>query len=194
MWFWVCSCEGVVCRFRLGAFAIGFLGTAFPRMVGAPSLRIWELASFFAIFVAAVICQATNQRLLGDTLFLILMVAFFAALCWRWIISRDEKPPFEFVVALGGIVCAIAGFALQVAATYEFPGMMRYRFSELLIYQGLTAVPILAIGGFFAARMLNQNGGKPTRANSYATTIAVVLFVVTLAIESWGNARIADIS
>lgn len=57
-----------------GAFVVGFLGTAGPRMLGAPRLKPWELVPLFSLHLASGICHLKGLTIWGDGLFLALLL------------------------------------------------------------------------------------------------------------------------
>src|SRR6188474_752538 len=58
-----------------GAFVVGFLGTAGPRMATAPKLTPLELGWLFGLHQASALCHLGQEQRWGDALFLALLVS-----------------------------------------------------------------------------------------------------------------------
>src|SRR5437763_838668 len=65
----------MACGF-FGAFIFGFLGTAMPRMLSANPLCLIEVIPLVLLHTTMVVSFAAGQILLGDILFLALLLAF----------------------------------------------------------------------------------------------------------------------
>jgi uncharacterized protein involved in response to NO len=172
-----------------GAFVIGFLGTAGPRMATAPKLTPLELCGLFALHQASAISHLRLQHAWGDALFIALLVSLLLCLVIRVVKFRKEAPPPQMLLALTGLVCGIAGTSmLLVPATALDP--QRLRLANLLLYQGLLLPPVLGIGSFVFPRMLGGDFGDPkTAAQSRAKLIrsiaAALLLVSSFFLEAF---------
>ena len=96
----------------VGGFAIGFLGTAFPKMIGSPSLTWWELGCLVAALVGCVVSHTFNFIAAGDSCFLLLLIGMICSFGTRLAFFRDSLPPPGFVLAAMGIAAAITGTTL----------------------------------------------------------------------------------
>lgn len=174
-----------------GAFVVGFLGTAGPRMATAPKLTPLELFWLFALHQASGISHLRLQHPLGDALFVALLVSLLLCLVIRVVKFRKEAPPPQMLLALTGLACGITGAALQLSpATWMDP--QRLRLANLLLYQGLLLPPVLGIGSFVFPRMLGGEFGDPkTAAQSKSKLIrsiaAAMLLVVSFFLEAFGQ-------
>jgi uncharacterized protein involved in response to NO len=170
-----------------GAFVVGFLGTAGPRMATAPKLTLLELFGLFALHQACGISHLTLHLAWGDAFFVALLVSLMLCLVIRVIRFRKEAPPPQMLLALTGLACGIAGAAMQLAPmTLMDP--QRLRLANLLLYQGLLLPPVLGIGSFVFPRMLGGGFGDPkTAAQSKAKLVramaAAVLIVGSFFLE-----------
>lgn len=164
-----------------GAFVVGFLGTAGPRMATAPKLAPAELFWLFALHQACGVSHLTLHLAWGDGFFIALLVSLLLSLVIRVARFRKEMPPPQMLLALTGLVCGIAGAVMHLsAATLMDP--QRLRLANLLLYQGLLLPPVLGIGSFVFPRMLGGDFGDPkTAAQSQAKLLRASAAAVLLA-------------
>jgi uncharacterized protein involved in response to NO len=173
-----------------GAFVVGFLGTAGPRMATAPKLTPLELGWLFALHQASAISHLCLRTAQGDGLFLLLLASLLLCLVVRVVRFRKEAPPPQMLLALTGLGCGIAGAGLLLApATLSDP--QRLRLANLLLYQGLLLPPVLGIGSFVFPRMLGGDFGEPkspaeVTAKLVRALAASVLIVGSFVLESRG--------
>jgi uncharacterized protein involved in response to NO len=174
-----------------GAFVVGFLGTAGPRMATAPKLTPLELFWLFALHQASAISHLRLQHPLGDALFVALFVSLLLCLVIRVVKFRKEAPPPQMLLALTGLTCGIAGAALQLSpATWMDP--QRLRLANLLLYQGLLLPPVLGIGSFVFPRMLGGDFGEAKTAAQLRLKLlraigAAMLLVISFFLEAFGQ-------
>lgn len=175
-----------------GAFVVGFLGTAGPRMATAPKLTPAELAWLFALHQAGAISHLRLHTALGDACFIALLVSLLLALVIRIVRFRRDAPPPQMLLAATGLACGIAGTVLlQPDWSLSDPG--RLRLAQLLLYQGLLLPPVLGIGSFVFPRMLGGSFGEPgsrceSRVMLLRATLASLLLVGSFFLEAWGQA------
>lgn len=173
-----------------GAFVVGFLGTAGPRMATAPKLTPPELLWLFALHQACGISHLTLHLAWGDAFFVALLLSLMLCLVIRVIRFRKEAPPPQMLLALTALACGIAGAAMQLSpATWMDP--QRLRLANLLLYQGLLLPPVLGIGSFVFPRMLGGEFGDPktaaqSRAKLIRSIIAAALLVSSFFLEAFG--------
>jgi uncharacterized protein involved in response to NO len=174
-----------------GAFVVGFLGTAGPRMATAPKLTPMELFWLFGLHQASAISHLRLQFLWGDGFFIALLVSLFGCLVIRILKFRKDAPPPQMLLAFTGLACGIAGASLLlVPATMLDP--QRFRLANLLLYQGFLIPPVLGIGSFVFPRMLGGDFGEPkTAAKSKArltrAIVASILIVSSFFLEAMGQ-------
>ena len=137
----------------LGAFVFGFLGTAMPRVTGAPPLTRWELWTLVALHLTAIGLQIGLQPFAGDRVFLVLLM-FFLVCMGRRFARREDLPPPGFVLVGLGFLNALAGAALLASVpwnlwTYAMP------VGTALLNEGWVLLLILGIGGFLLPRFLD---------------------------------------
>ena len=174
-----------------GAFVVGFLGTAGPRMATAPKLTPFELCLLVALHQASAISHLCLRQLWGDLLFVTLLGVLLICLVARVILFRKEMPPPQMVLALTGLICGVAGAGLlTMAGTFIDP--QRLRLANLLLYQGLLLPPVLGIGSFVFPRMLGGDFGEPKttsqiRSKLQRSVAAAVLVVLSFFAEANGQ-------
>lgn len=174
-----------------GAFVVGFLGTAGPRMATAPKLTPPELLWLFVLHQACGISDLTLHLAWGDAFFVALLVSLMLCLVIRVIRFRKEAPPPQMLLALTGLACGIAGAAMQLSpATLMDP--QRLRLANLLLYQGLLLPPVLGIGSFVFPRMLGGDFGDPktaaqSRAKLVRSIITAFMIVMSFFYEAAGQ-------
>jgi uncharacterized protein involved in response to NO len=134
-----------------GGFIIGFISTAFPRMISARSLRAAELGSLLVIYIAMVVSYLLAKLSAGDLLFLLLVGALAIILGSRWLNRRDTPPPGFPLVGLA-VLCAVAGVLLSFIEHDDELAFFWITLPKLLVYQGFILLPILGVGGFLLPR------------------------------------------
>lgn len=170
-----------------GAFVIGFLGTAGPRMATAPKLTPLELLWLFGLHLACGVSHLMQRLAWGDAFFIALLGSLMLCLIIRVVRFRKEAPPPQMLLALTGLGCGIAGAALM----HTEMDLARFRLAGLLLYQGLLLAPVLGIGSFVFPRMLGGDfGDSKTAAQSQAKLLraiaAAVLLVGSFFLEAHG--------
>ena len=177
-----------------GAFVVGLLGTAGPRMATAPKLTPPELLWLFALHQACGISHLTLHLAWGDAFFIALLASLLLCLVIRVVKFRKEAPPPQMLLALTGLACGFAGASLLlVPATLMDPQC--FRLANLLLYQGLLLPPVLGIGSFVFPRMLGGDFGDPktaaqSRAKLVRSVVAAVLLVGSFFLEAFGQVMI----
>jgi uncharacterized protein involved in response to NO len=174
-----------------GAFVIGFLGTAGPRMLGAPRLKPWELVLFFTLHVAGGAYHLLGKNRIGDLLFLALLGGFAVSLAARFALFRREMPPPPLLLAAVGVLCGIAGTLLWANPKWMTTTEV-YRLAGLLLYQGFLLAPVMGVGIFMFPRLLGHPFGEPepgaeTRKSWRNMGIAAGLLVASFGLEVWWN-------
>ncbi len=175
-----------------GAFIVGFLGTAGPRMASAPKLSPPELIGLVALHTGASLSHLLGRHGLGDLLFVALLVSLMVCLAVRVRRFRSEPPPPQLLLALGGLLCGAVG-AGMLAASASLPDLRAYRLASLLLYQGLLLPPVLGIGSFVFPRILGGAFGEAatdgeTRRKRRRTVAALVSLTGSFVVEAYLSA------
>lgn len=173
-----------------GAFVVGFLGTAGPRMASAPKLTVLELLLLFALHTANGIGHLKGMTGAADLCFVAMLALLLAGLLGRIIRFRQEPPPPQLFLALTGLLCGMAG-ALMFRSDSVLTSPPAYRLAGLLLYQGLLLPPVLGIGSFLFPRILGGSFGEAgtpeaRRRQSCRAAAAAVLLVASFFLESSG--------
>ena len=140
----------------LGAFVFGFLGTALPRMTGAPPLARWEVWPLVALHAAATGTHIAHLHFAGDRLFLLTLV-FFVMCMARRIARRDDLPPPGFALAGVAFLNAIAGTALLAVTPWNV-WAHAMPVGTALLNEGWVLLLILGVGSFLLPRFLGLPG------------------------------------
>jgi uncharacterized protein involved in response to NO len=144
-----------------GAFIVGFLGTAMPRLLSAPRLGAVNVCMLFVLYASMVGAFAAQKLFLGDHLFLALLLVFAGLLAVR-VRHRQDTPPPGFVLVLLAMLCVLAGAILSIVPYWKEDFNPRWiAVQRLLSYQGFVLLPILGIGPFLLPRFF----GLPSSHN-----------------------------
>jgi uncharacterized protein involved in response to NO len=138
----------------MGAFIIGFLGTAGPRLTGTPPFARWELGLLLTLHAVAVGMHIGHLHFEADIVFLALLLVFAGRMAWRFSNRRDMPPP-SFVLVGFGFLNAIAGTVLLIAGAMGDGNPRCGMLGGILLYQGFVTYLVLGIGGFLLPRFLN---------------------------------------
>ena len=176
-----------------GAFIIGFLGTAGPRMLGAPPLTRPEVRLLWIIHAAAVTACLTGKIATACGLFAAALSLLLGLFATRFA-KRQDMPPPGFVLAFIGLLSGIAG-ACMIASEWDIKwGPWSFRFTRLLIFECFLLLPILGVGGFLLPRILGlpSRQSLPDAVNPSAKWLKMalgygllgVLLVISFALEA----------
>jgi uncharacterized protein involved in response to NO len=134
-----------------GGFILGFLGTAFPRMISVRSWTKPELGLLVCLYLAMTGSYLMGRLRVGDICFLALLGAFAILMASRWPQRRDIPPPGFPLVGLA-LLCAATGVLLSLPDRGDEVSFFWMTLPKLLIYQGFILLPILGVGGFLLPR------------------------------------------
>lgn len=184
----------------VGSFVIGFLGTAGPRMLSAPSLRPGEVSLLLASLSGGVVAHLTNRVSVGDACFLALFASFGLMLLVRVLWFRQDTPPPGFPLVGLGLVSMIAGTAMLLL---ENPSTFIFAFSRLLAYEAFLTLPVLGVAPFLLPRFFGESSlhnfpetlAPPPdwKRRAALATVVGLLLLAGWALEAAGHARVARI-
>lgn len=177
-----------------GAFVIGFLGTAGPRMASAPKLSQFELLWLVALHTAGSIWHLKGNYLIGELVFAALVMSLLVALVYRVIKYREDPPPPQMLLALAGLLSGMIGAIILAVAAVNTMEPRMYRFASLLLNQGFLLLPVLGIGSFVFPRILGGEFGEPatlqeTRKKTQRSIAAVILIIGSFVLEAYGSTK-----
>jgi len=184
-----------------GAFILGFLGTAMPRMLTAKPLRGFEVISLLLLHG----CMATAfafERIQWGDLFLCLWILLFVCFMVPRFRERKDTPPPGFVLVFLAFASALAGAVMAVVLSFqEEPDAFWVTLQKLLGYQGFVLLPILGIGPFILPRLFAMESShnfpeslapsKAWRGKAFMALFAGVAIVASFVVEAFGNLRVA---
>ena len=150
----------------MGAFVAGFLGTAFPRLVGA---RKWRAAEFGAILVAWLLMVFFWSRGMvpaGDKSFTGMIALLFGGMLVRVMRGRMDTPPPGFVLVFAGL--AGAAISAWYLSRGRFDSVESWRFARLFFHQGFLLLPAMGIGPYLLPRFF----GKPS-THAFETSVRI---------------------
>jgi uncharacterized protein involved in response to NO len=153
----------------MGSFIIGFLGTAGPRLLDASPLIAAEISAFLALQIASAFLHLTQRQTAGDVVFLVLLLFFLGRVATRARCAQDLPPP-HFVLVLFGLLSAIVGIFLVVAAKSMTNGVFASQLGALMLNEGFVLFPILGVGAFFFPRLLG--GARPRPADRQISVVS----------------------
>jgi uncharacterized protein involved in response to NO len=146
----------------MGSFIIGFLGTAGPRLLDARPFGAAETSMLFALQILSASLHLAQSQTAGDIMFLVMLLIFLGTMATRARTAQDLPPP-NFVLVLFGLLNAIAGIFLIVAAKSMANGIFANQLGTLMLNEGFVLFPILGVGVFFFPKLLG--GAKPKPAD-----------------------------
>ena len=172
-----------------GAFVVGFMGTAGPRMLSAPRLKPWELGLMFPLHLGNGLCHLRGLNRWGDLLFLALLTGFAISLGVRLLFFRKDWPPPAMLLAATGLLCGIAGTLIWLNPEW-FAVTGVYRLAGLLLYQGFLLGPVMGVGIFLFPRLLGGDFGEPAtkpaaRRAFLEMGLAALALLASFGIETW---------
>lgn len=144
----------------LAGFAIGFLGTALPRLLSAPPLRRWELRLLLALYLLTAGLHIGEQPRAGDLAFIALLLCFLACMVAR-VRGRAELLPPGFVLVAFGLLSGLVGPALWLCGLQGWAAGRAMLFGSMLLNQGFTLFLLLGVGAFLLPRFLQAPNLRP---------------------------------
>jgi len=189
-----------------GAFVMGFLGTAGPRMLAARALRGWEVALLAAGWAVSLALYLTGRWIPGD--WAVVATGFVgAAMAVPRVIGRSDLPPPNFVLVVFGLVAGWGGLLLQLGAAHGLAlgNLPLSAVGKDWIQEGFLILAILGVAPFFFPRFFGERPGPEIwktgaawRRTALLCAGVGALYLVLLTLESifpanrlWRLARVA---
>jgi uncharacterized protein involved in response to NO len=136
----------------VGGFAIGFTGTALPKMVWAKTLHPWQLLTLLGLHISLCVFHLMGYTRVGDALFTAMMVMMLACLGIRLAHGKSMPPP-GMVLAGMGLISGTVGAAWMAIMGLNGDAFL-YSFFQRLLYQAFILLPLLGIGGYIFPMIL----------------------------------------
>jgi uncharacterized protein involved in response to NO len=138
----------------MGAFVVGFLGTAFPRLTGHRSWSAGEFMVILGLWATALASHSVGQVRAGDAAFAAMLLALVATMAGRWLFGNRDTPPPGFVLAFAGLLGALvaAGYLAYVGIPHRVGG----QWARLALFQGFTLLPLMGIGPYLLPRFFGM--------------------------------------
>ena len=176
----------------VGGCVIGFLGTAMPKMLSAPSLKLWQVAVLVLGYIGYCTAHSSGLHPLGDGIFAVSMSFMLVCFGMRLKVRKSATAP-QMVLAVMGIVSGILGamwWAFFVPSEYLYVTL----FSQRLLYQAFILLPILGVGSFFFPMVLGVKkeeikGIKAWRRKAGESIAVGVLIILTYWVEVHAQQR-----
>ncbi len=167
-----------------GAFTIGFLWTALPRMLEVPGPGGRWIAAAAAFVTLTIASHLGGHHLAGHIAFLavLALIALFAA---RRVPARRGLPPPSFSLVAAGLVTGAAGTVLAMGGEAGWWSGSLYRTGRLLLNEVFLLLLVMGVTAFLAPRLLGQkprqtleDGRNPS--NKWKRHAALSLFAGSL--------------
>ncbi len=175
----------------VGGFAVGFVGTALPKLMSAKPLNPWQVMTLLVIHLACCTCHLFGVVRMGNALFALMVGGLLVSLFFRLLKGKQVPPPSMLLATMGLLSGTLS--ALWLAWSGENGGEFGYLFAHRLLYQSFILLPLLGIGGYIFPMILGTtnrqsslSGPNVTRAwNSKAFECVVLggLLILTYWIE-----------
>lgn len=177
----------------VGGFAVGFLGTALPKMLSVAALRVWQVALLLSLHLAFCVAHLLGEIRLGDGLFAAMMLILIGCMAWR-VVKRQKLPPPGMLMAGMGLLCGT--FGAVWGAFFAFDGSIYVTsFAYRLLYQAFILLPLLGVGTFIFPMILgtpNKSAmlaGRKWRGKALEAGLIGVLIIASYWIEVRGQQR-----
>lgn len=151
---------GIMLQGFFTAFVIGFLGTALPRLLEVPRMRLMEAGIYGVGLVLISSLHLSGLACAAHAVYLAFILLFVGSLLLRGRQRKDVPPP-GFVLVAMGLLCAVLGSALLLLDGWLGHGLAVewYVFARRLLHQGFLLLPIMGVGAFLLPRFF----GLPNR-------------------------------
>tara|TARA_R110002096_G_scaffold304275_7_gene499244 strand:+ start:2827 stop:3999 length:1173 start_codon:yes stop_codon:yes gene_type:complete len=173
------------------AFVMGFLGTAWPRFVEAPPLRLVELVILIVFWFSGQVCYSTSRIALGDGIMAGTFICFMVMLGYRVIGEKRDRPPAALVapfinlaVVSAVLLCWAYGVKSQSPA---FQALFR-----LQVYQGFLLLPMLGVGSFFFPKFFDTAPIGTPKSRARVLSLVVPLIFGSFILEACGWIRLGN--
>jgi uncharacterized protein involved in response to NO len=139
----------------VGAFVIGFAGTAFPRLAGVEGLRKLEMPLLLALWTASCAAYLMTRIAWGDAFSLALWLLLVLLAAWRLPRRKDTPPPGFVLVALGvmALLTGLVLLLLDYLLAGERTALLRLCAREWL-YLGFPSMVFFGVAPYFFPKVM----------------------------------------
>ncbi|QSR88494.1 NnrS family protein [Methylacidiphilum caldifontis] len=137
----------------VNAFILGFLGTAFPRLLESRPLTKKQSWLFACLLLILSIAHAAGFFMVGDLLFVLCLVSFVFCLFSRFT-ARKANPPPNFILVALGIFSGLSGGLIELFSFVSNLPPPLIILGRRLLFEGFPLLPILGVGSFLLVRFL----------------------------------------
>ncbi|MEI7911164.1 MAG: NnrS family protein [Verrucomicrobiota bacterium] len=187
----------------LGAFVLGFLGTAFPRLAGNRGWFGAELLLLLGLWAGVVWSAATGGVVAADGTFAVLLGVLLGGLVLRWLCGNRDTPPPGFALALVGLLGGALAAASLAWEHGTWLGMHGQAWAKLWLFQGLLLLPLMGIGPYLLPRFFGLSSShafddSPRPPAGWWARVGAAVFwglhlVASFALEVYGYPMIGQL-
>ena len=179
----------------MGAFVLGFIGTAYPRLTGNHPWFGGEFVALLVLWFLTVASHASGNVPAGDAAFCGMLAVLFLGMAGRWISGNKDTPPPGFVLGFAGILgAAVSAFLLSRGGL----SLMQTQWAKLWLHQGFLLLPLMGVGPYLLPRFFGMSSthsfdDSPTPPTGWwrkaaMAAIAGLLVIASFALEVSGMA------
>lgn len=140
----------------MGAFVLGFLGTAFPRLVGNRRWLAVEWLGLLALWLGVVANAWRGRVAEADGFFAVMVGVLMVGMVARWVFGHRDTPPPGFALAIAGLFGAVVSAACLAWEGGRWMGLVGVTWAKLWLFQGFLLLPLMGIGPYLLPRFLGQ--------------------------------------
>lgn len=138
----------------IGLFVLGFMGTAFPRLLGIKSYGFFTVFGGLILHLLGQFFYLRNQIFFGEICSLILWSLVFPFIVSGFLRRKDMPPP-GFLLVIAGLGCLWLSLLLTVLAGAGIwaPGW-GFVLSRVFLYEAFPTLLILGVAPYFFPKIL----------------------------------------
>ncbi len=176
----------------VGAFALGFIGTAFPKMIGSPPLGRPELAVLVIALIGCIVSHSLDLTAAGDSFFVCLWLFMISIMLTRLCFFGDDLPPPGFVLAGMGVLAGVSGAVILLIGQIIQLSDFQRTLGLLLLNEAFILGPIMGLGGFLMPRFFKVAPVSRQRTWGQRARLAGIVglvVLVTYLVQAGGELR-----
>lgn len=154
----------------VGGFALGFLTTAFPKLIECPPLERNELIPIFLSYLGSVAFHTFGVIPVGDGLFILTWLLTLFIFLRRFMLHRKDLPPAGFTIAFLGLMAGITGAGTLVLGRFVPLPYPVIQLAQLFLYEAFILGPIMGVGGFLFPRFFLSKKIEKAQPSRWSTS------------------------